>query len=108
MNGFDPSGSTSVALVSLLIGTVIQALVTLRRMDEVPLAQSGVTVYELMGEVSALHPIHRWRHRRTLKQALKESPAETRAYSLLRWTVWSWSVLIVGSLFALIGHFLGR
>jgi len=96
---------TGVALIGAMFGTVVQAVLALRALQsQEPLARSAVTIYDLKREVPGWHPIRRWRHRRVVRRALLESPAEAGAYRRVRWALWSWSALATGSLMALIGH----
>ena len=99
---------TGIALVGALFGTVVQAVLALRSVQEQePLARSAVTIHDMKREVPRRRPIRRWRHRQAVRGALQESPVEANAYNRLRWALWSWSALATGSLMALVGHVIG-
>lgn len=96
---------TGLALICAVVGTVVQALLALHAARELDsLAGSAITAYDMSREVPRRRPFRRLRHRQVVRQLLTESPAEAAAYRRLLWTLWSWSALATGSVFALVGH----
>lgn len=100
---------TGIALIFGLVGTVIQALLSLRALGAQGASfVSALAIYDLKREVHWWRPIRFARHQREVRRALRDSPEEAAAYKRLMAALVSWSLLATGALSALIGLATGR
>lgn len=100
---------TGIALLFGLVGTVIQAVLSLRALSEQGASfASALAVYDLKREVHWWRPIRFVGHQREVRRALRDSPKEAAAYRRLHAALLSWSLLATGALWALIGLATGR
>lgn len=84
-----------------LIGTTWQALLSLRdlRRTERDAVAAHNSVEDLLHEVKWWrHPAEYRRHRREVRDLLRESPDELHAWERVRRQIVAWSVLVVASL----------
>lgn len=96
---------TTVALITALAGTCIQAYWRLRtiRDVELELVQHFNTVRELIEEVPRFRPARRQQRRREVRRALAERPEDLLNYQRVLWELRGWVLLVVASFFALVG-----
>ncbi|KQY21206.1 hypothetical protein ASD16_17925 [Cellulomonas sp. Root485] len=93
-----------LAALMALIGTVMQALASLREMHEHdPGIVSATAVESMKREVAWWRPLHRRDHRRIVSALMRESPAEAAAYRRMWRVVWAWALLSAAAGLALIG-----
>lgn len=98
-----------LAAVLALVGTVRQALTSLRDLSELdPEAPSAFALRDLQdAKPSWFHPLRRREHHRILQALKHESPAEARAYQRIYGAVLNWSFLAASSLLAGIASIAG-
>lgn len=83
-----------------LAGTLVQAYQSARQLSTTDPSghRSFVAIDELATEFSVLkNPIQWARQRRALSRLKRESPAEAREHSRVKWQLMSWVLLVVAS-----------
>jgi hypothetical protein len=84
----------------ILIGTAIQAyLHMLELRDERRGLGDWWAASELRAEVGFWHPIRRYRRGREVSKMLAADPALRSRIRRIEWSLWSWELLVLASLF---------
>ena len=99
-----------VALVALLvlIGTTIQAyLHMLELRDERKGLGDWLAASILRAEVGFWHPIRRYRRGREVSKLLEADPALRSRIRRVEWSLWSWELLVLASLYFVLLEWFG-
>lgn len=105
-----PTSFGITAALFALLGTAIQAFVSLKQLGEVDPEGHGayVAVDKLSTEFNAVrHPVKWSRRRGEVRQLLAESPEEARLYRRVQTQIGGWALLTVASGFALAAALFG-